>query len=68
MDRWQIALGYYHYACYGYRSYEQQCRIMARLRAIGYHPAHTDMSSDALMRPENEQAYATFKHLIREYR
>jgi len=35
-DRFQVCLGYYHYALYGYLRYEEQCEILQRLGEIGY--------------------------------
>lgn len=62
-DRFQVCLGYYWYAHYSYKTYEEACEIMARLNAIGFSPAPSDECSDAITSEVNYLAREVYERL-----
>lgn len=75
MDRFQIALGCYHFAAQysgvmcgaGHESRIAPSRIAARLAAIKYRPSQSEERFDSLYAPGNERALDTYLRLSGEY-
>ena len=63
MNRYQVCLGYYHYAV-AYNGTKKAASIWRRLNTIGYRPSPSEEYSEALREPENAQAESTYIRLL----